>query len=256
MIDTHTHINDEAYLDEDDKYIEESFLVGVKQFLVVGYNYQSSLDALRLAKKHAGIVFATVGIHPSDVKKRNIDDLNKIENLIDVRYVKAIGEIGLDYYWDKDKIIQKEQIEYFIKQIDLANKYQLPIVVHTREAINDTYQILKEHPCIKGGIIHCYPGSKEMVKSFTDLGYLIGIGGVVTFKNGVKLKEVAEAIQLDQFVLETDAPYLAPTPYRGKKNHSKYLPIIAEEIAQIKNISKEEVVKNSDYNFTKKILVK
>lgn len=256
MIDTHTHINDDLYINEDDKYLEKSFLAGVKQFLVIGYDYFSSLTALNLAKKHPDVIFASLGIHPSDVKKRKENDLKKIEDLIDKKYVKAIGEIGLDYYWDKDENIQKEQKEYFIKQIDLANKYHLPIVVHTREAINETYQILKDHPCISGGIIHCYPGSKEMIKQFTDLGYLIGIGGVVTFKNGIKLKEVAREIPLDKFVLETDAPYLAPTPYRGKPNHSKYLPLIAEEIAKLKGLDKEVIIQNSDQNFIKKFLTK
>lgn len=255
MIDTHCHINSEPYVDDPATYIQEAKAAGVDGFLVIGWDLASSIKALELAKQYKEIKCA-IGIHPSDVKNMSSDDFNKLESLIDKEYVLAIGEIGLDYYWDKENEQKHQQKAAFLYQIELANKYDLPIAIHCRDAINDTLAILKENPVKRGGIMHCYSGSKEIMNEFIKLGFLIGIGGVVTFKNGRVLKEVASEIGLENFVIETDAPYLAPTPYRGKPNHSKYLPLIAGEIASIKGIDSSSVVTRSDQNFKSKFDLK
>ncbi len=248
MIDSHCHINDPAFRDDPAKYVKEAKEAGVDTLIVIGYDLASSIDAVNIANDFDG-VFAAVGVHPSDVKKMGKDDLKEIETLLKNEKVIAIGEIGLDYHWDKDEVIRKRQIHYFETQIALANKHHLPIIIHSRDAINDTLQVLTNHKVHKGGIIHCYAGSKEMVPSFAKLGFICGIGGVVTFKNSVTIKEVVKHIDSSLYVLETDAPYLAPTPHRGELNHSKYLSLIASEMALIRNEDVSEIIKNSDSNF-------
>lgn len=252
MIDTHCHINDELYKDNVEEYIALALEGGTDKFFDIGFDFASSSIAIMHAKKN-GAIKCAIGIHPSEVKKMQSDDLAKLAKMIDKKYVKAIGEIGLDFYWDKDEETRKRQRQVFIEQIDLANKFALPVVIHSREATQETFNILKTHPVLRGGIIHCYPGSVEMMSEFININFLIGIGGVVTFKNARQLVEVAKAIPLDKFVLETDAPYLAPMPYRGKANHSKYLLLVAEKIATIKNVDVQTIIKASDNNFLKLI---
>ena len=248
MIDSHCHINDPAYLSDPARYVKEAKEAGVDTLIVVGYDLKSSLDAVNIANQYEG-VFTAVGIHPSEVKRMKDNDLKEIEKLLSKDKVIAIGEIGLDYHWDKEEEIRRLQIHYFEKQIELANKHKLPIIIHSRDAIGETLQVLTNHKVHKGGIMHCYAGSKEMVKDFAKLGFLFGIGGVVTFKNAITIKEVVKHIDSSLYVLETDAPYLAPTPHRGEMNHSKYLPSIAEEVASIRGEDVSTVVKNSDNNF-------
>lgn len=248
MIDSHCHINDKEFINKEKEYVKESFDDGVKTFLVVGYDLNSSVDAVRIAEE-IDCCYAAVGIHPSDSKNAKENDLLEIEKLCSDKKVIAIGEIGLDYYWDKEPKIKEIQKDYFVKQIEIANKYNLPISIHCRDAYEDCLNILKEHKVNKGGIMHCYGGSPEMVKEFIKLGFIIGIGGVVTFKNAVKMKEVALQVPSDKYVLETDAPYLAPTPHRGEQNHSKYLRLIRDEIAKIRNVSSEQVEKETTDNF-------
>ncbi|MCQ3034876.1 MAG: TatD family hydrolase [Bacilli bacterium] len=247
MIDTHCHINDEQYLNNPLEYINAAKEAGVDTLFVVGYDLKSSKFALEIASLDEN-VYALVGIHPSDVKKMNSGDLDEIESLISNKKVIGIGEIGLDYYWDKDEDVKKQQREYFIKQIELANKYNLPISIHCREAQEECLTILKEHKPLCGGIMHCYAGSKEMVKDYRKLGILIGVGGVVTFKNSVKLKEAVSDANFEDIVLETDAPYLAPVPYRGTPNHSKHIPIIASEVAKLKNTTVEHIEEVTNTN--------
>ena len=163
--------------------------------------------------------------------------------------VIAIGEIGLDYYWDKEESVKQHQKEYFIKQIDLANRYNLPISIHCRDAYEDCLNILKAHPVKCGGVMHCYGGSKEMMPEFIKLGFYIGIGGTVTFKNAVKIKEVAASVPSDRYLLETDAPYLAPTPHRGEENQSMYIPLIRDQIAQLRNVDPKQVELETNNNF-------
>ena len=248
MIDSHCHINDELYKNNPAEYVKEAEKAGVFQFLVVGFDEKSSELALEIANNNESC-FAAVGIHPSDAKKALPNDLNKIKELAKSKKAIAIGEIGLDYYWDKDETVKAQQKEYFIKQIEIANELNLPISIHCRDAIEDCLQILKANPVKCGGIMHCYAGSLEMSSEFIKLGFLLGFGGTVTFKNSVRPKEVAKNIPSDSYVLETDAPYLTPHPFRGKENHSKYLYLVRDQIAELRGISPEQVEKETNDNF-------
>ena len=248
MIDSHCHINDELYKENPLDYVKEAEKTGVFTFLVVGFDKTSSEDALNISNR-IDSCYAAVGIHPSDVKKMKDGDLEAIKELAKNKKVIAIGEIGLDYYWDKDEDIKAQQREYFIKQINIANELNLPISIHCRDAIEDCLQILKENPVNKGGIMHCYAGSLEMAPEFIKLGFLLGFGGTVTFKNSVRPKEVSAHVPSNSYVLETDAPYLTPHPFRGKENHSKYLYLVRDQIAELRGISPEQVEKETTENF-------
>ena len=248
MIDSHCHINDNLYKENPEEYIKNAENSGVFQFLVVGFDKASSVDAVNISKQFNGC-YAAVGIHPSDIKKRKENDLEEIRKLAKEEKVIAIGEIGLDYYWDKDEALKAEQRKYFIEQIKIANELDLPISIHCREAIDDCLQILKENPVKNAGIMHCFAGSVESAKEFIKLGFLLGFGGTVTFKNAVRPKEVVASVPSDSYVLETDAPYLTPDPYRGKENHSKYLYLIRNKIAELRGISPEQVEKETNENF-------
>lgn len=253
MIDSHCHINDDAFYKEASKYIEEAKSNGVSKFLIVGCDLLSSKRAVEIAEKF-DCCYAAIGIHPEDAMHAQENDIEEIEKLINNKCVVAIGEIGLDYYWEKEQNNRELQRKYFIKQIDLANKYNLPISIHCRDAYGETLSILKEHRVNRGGVMHCYGGSKEMAVEFIKLGFVIGIGGTVTFKNAVQPKEVAASIPDDKFLLETDSPYLAPVPHRGEQNHSKYIPLICEQIAALRNESIEQVSKQTDETFKKLFL--
>lgn len=248
MIDSHCHINDIVFENKEKKYVEEANSFGVTSFLVVGCDLAMSKQAVKIANSLRGC-YAAVGIHPSDSKNAGKDDLELIEKLLSNNYVVAIGEIGLDYYWDKEENIKENQKQYFIKQINLANKYNLPISIHCRDAYEDCLNILKEHLVKRGGVMHCYGGSEEMMKEFIKLGFYIGIGGTVTFKNAVKIKEVAKVVPSDRYLLETDAPYLAPTPHRGEQNHSKYLGLIRDQIAELRGCDPRVVEEETTNNF-------
>lgn len=248
MIDTHCHINDEAYLAHPDEYISEAQNAGVSIFLNVGFDLKSSRIAVEIAQNHEN-VYAAVGIHPSDVKKAGEHDFEEIEKLAKNKKVIAIGEIGLDYYWDKDPEVRNYQKETFIKQIEIANKLNLPISIHCRDVLEDCLNILKNHKVNRGGIMHCYAGSSEMATEFIKLGFLLGFGGTTTFKNAVRPKEVVASIPSTAYVLETDAPYLTPEPFRGHPNHSKYLYLVRNKIAELRNITPEQVDKETTENF-------
>lgn len=236
IIDTHIHLYDDRYKDELNKIIEDAKLADVKKMLIVGYDYESSLEAVKLANDYEGF-YAAVGIHPSEVGKPGNEDLGWIEDLLKEPKVIAIGEIGLDYYWDKSyKDLQKE---VFIKQIEIANKHNLPISIHSRSASNDTFEILRDNPV--RGVLHCYSQSLELGREYVKLGYYLGIGGVLTFKNSKEIKDVVSEIDLKHMVVETDGPYLAPHPFRGKLNRPEYLSLVVEEIAKIKNMSVNDV---------------
>ena len=248
MIDSHCHINDELYKENPAEYVKEAEIAGVFQFLVVGFDEKSSELALDIANKNESC-FAAVGIHPSDTKKAQPGDLEKIKELAKANKVIAIGEIGLDYYWDKEEEVKEQQKEYFKEQIKIANELNLPISIHCRDAIEDCLQILKENPVKRGGIMHCYAGSLEISSQFIKLGFLLGFGGTVTFKNSVRPKEVAANVPSTSYVLETDAPYLTPHPFRGKENHSKYLYLVRDQIAELRGITPEQVEKETNENF-------
>lgn len=243
IFDSHAHYNDEAF-DQDRDALLKSFIENnIYKVVNVCADIKSIDETLELMKKY-DFFYGAFGIHPSDsgdLTEEHIQRIRKIclgEKNIDPRRIVAIGEIGLDYHWEEPS--KEHQKKWFIRQMELARELKLPVVIHSREACQDTLEILKQFPDVTG-IIHCYSYSKESAKEFLALGYYIGIGGVVTFKNAKKLKEAVAYIPMDHIVLETDCPYMAPEPNRGTRNSSLNIPYIINEIANIKGISKEEV---------------
>ena len=193
---------------------------------------------VKLAEKY-DFIYSAVGIHPDEVGALDEEKLRWLRELCSLEKTVAVGEIGLDYYWDKES--HGRQKEWFVRQLALAKEVKLPVVIHSREAAKDTLDIMKaEHRGTTGGVIHCFSGSREMAREYLDMGYYIGVGGVVTFKNARVLKEVVEYAPLDRILAETDCPYLAPVPYRGKRNSSLMIPYILDAIAQIKGVNREE----------------
>lgn len=241
IFNTHTHLNSDQLYHNFKHFLEKANNEGVTKFMVVGYDLESSKKAIEIANSHPG-VYASIGIHPSEVEKMEEKDLEEIEALLKEEKVKAIGEIGLDYYWDKNEEFVKLQKKYFQIQIDLANKYKLPIIIHCRDALQDTYEILKENKTkLHKGIMHCYSGSVEMMQDFIDLGLFISLGGPVTFKNAKTPKQVAKEIDINKLLVETDDPYLCPHPFRGQLNEPKNVIYVVKEIANLKEISEEEI---------------
>ena len=233
MIDTHAHIISVFY-DDIDKLIEELKNKDILKVINCADSVETSKEVLNIYRKYEGYLLPAIGIHPENV---DIDSVEDIELLLKNNKVFAIGEIGLDYnYNDENK---EEQKKVFIEQLDLALKYDLPVIIHIREAMQECFDILKTRK--NKGIIHCFSGSYEMAREYIKLGYKLGIGGVLTFKNS-KLYEVIEKIDLKDIVLETDSPFLSPEPYRGKKNKPCNVLYVAKRIAEIKNISLEEVI--------------
>ena len=240
FIDTHCHLTKEDNIDE---LINRCTKNEVDALIISGCDKEGIIEGLEIIKKYPNI-YMTIGFHPSEVSTTTDEDIAWLEKLIkENKKIVGIGEIGLDYYWERDN--KEAQKELFEKQLNLAEKLNLPIVIHSREATQDTYNILKKHK-IKG-IIHCYSGSLEMAREYIKLGYYLGIGGVLTFKNS-NLKDVVKEISLDNITLETDSPYLAPTPYRGSKNSPEYIPIIAEKLAEIKETTMEEIASRTTEN--------
>jgi TatD DNase family protein len=238
FIDTHCHISKEDY-DDIDLIINENREAGIDKIIVSGCTRESIIETLDLSDKYDDI-YVTIGYHPSEASLTTDDDLLKLEEQINsTNKVVGVGEIGLDYHYGKEDI--ELQKELFIKQMNIAEKYKLPVVIHSRDATEDTINILKEFPNVIGDI-HCFSGSVETANIYVSMGYKIGIGGVVTFKNS-NLYKVVESIGVANILLETDAPYLTPVPYRGQQNSSKYIPLIADRIAEILNITVDEVSK-------------
>lgn len=241
LIDTHCHISKESYDNVDDVIKKMN-----GNILITSMASPSDLDeVLRLTKDYKN-VYGTLGIHPECANSYCDDDLKKIEKYLSNPKIVGIGEIGLDYYYGEDREKQKE---LFIKQINLANKYSKTIVVHSRSALLDTYEIIKKY-CKTKVILHCYSGSKEMALEFLKLNVLLGIGGVLTFKNEKKLKEIVKDLPLESFVLETDSPYLSPEPKRGKKNEPINVRYVALKIAELKDISVNAVENITTKNAT------
>lgn len=237
MIDTHTHINCIEEISVED-IIKNALDNGVEK-LIVPAAYPTDIEVVKeLAQKYEN-VYGLLGVHPSEVKDWNDDLIDKIKEYSKSSKIVGIGEIGLDYYWDKS--FNDLQKEVFIKQIKLANELNFPISVHDREAHKDTFDILTEYNKNSAVVMHCFSGSVEFMKECVKQGWYIAIGGVVTFKKAIKMKEVAKEVSLDKLLLETDAPYLTPVPYRGKTNQPAYVKYVAEEIASIRGISFEEV---------------
>lgn len=244
MIDTHTHINciDDFSIDEILKNASDN---GVEK-LIVPSAYASDIDIVaELASKYEN-VYGLLGVHPSEVKDWTDDLIDKIKECAKSPKIVGIGEIGLDYYWDKS--FNDLQKEVFIKQIKLANELNFPISVHDRDAHKDSFDILTEFNKNSIVIMHCFSGSVEFMHECVKQGWYIAIGGVVTFKNAIKMKEVAKEVPLDKLLIETDAPYLTPVPYRGKTNQPAYVKYVAEEIANLRNTSFEEINEQTTKN--------
>lgn len=246
MIDTHSHLLDDVFKDDLLDCIERCKKNNINKIVLVGFDRLTNNKAQELAKKY-DIFYPTAGIHPEEVI--DLNDLSYLEEYISSHKVVAIGECGLDYHWSKDKIELQKVI--FEGQIKMAIKYNLPLIIHSRDAIQDTYDILEKYKGQVRGVMHCYSGSLEMAYRFLDLGFYIGLDGPVTFKNAKEPKKVASSIPLDRLLLETDCPWMTPAPYRGKRNESSYLIYIAEEIANLRNISIKEVEEATDRNAEK-----
>ena len=253
LFDSHAHYNDEKFDNDRKEIIEQTLKNGVSNFIVAGYNIESSKKALNIVKEYKEL-YSIVGISPNDIEDikedKDIDtNILEIEKLIkadDNGKIVAVGEIGLDYYWNKEnKELQKI---IFKKQIELANKYNLPIVIHTRDAINDTLEIIKNNEVKNRGIFHCCPLNRELVKEALKLSYYISLSGVVTFKNAKNANEIIEMIPEKRILIETDSPYLAPEPVRGTRNNCMNVKYVAEKIGKIKNKTLEEIADITNKN--------
>ena len=240
-IDTHCHLSREDY-DDIDKVIEENKNANIDKIVVSGCSRESIEEVMDLKDKY-DMVYVTIGYHPEYADTVTESDLDYLKSLLGEKKVVGIGEIGLDYHYTKD--IKDKQIWLFEEQLKIAEEFNLPVVIHSRDATMDTINTLKKYK-VKG-IIHCFSGSLETANIYISMGFLLGIGGVVTFKNS-KLKDVVKEVPLESIVLETDSPYLAPVPFRGKINSSKYLEFIANFIADIKNISVDELAEITSRN--------
>ena len=240
LIDTHCHLNDEQLYQDIDNVISRALQTGVEKMIVIGWDKASSELAIKLAEQYP-FIYACVGFHPENLDGVDEETLYKVLNLSSHPKVVGIGEIGLDYHWEKDPTKREIQKEFFIKQIEYANKVGLPISVHNREAFQDTLNILKEHKPV-GGVMHCYAGSVENIQDIINLNMYIGLGGPVTFKNAKTPKEVATEVPLERLVLETDSPYLSPHPLRGTVNEPSNIILVADEIANLRSMSKKHLL--------------
>ncbi len=242
FIDTHCHMSKSDY-ESVDQVIKNAKENNVKKLIICGCDKEGIKEAIELANNYENI-YLEIGYHPSEVETTSEEDLIELEEIArNNKKVVAIGEIGLDYHWEKEK--KEEQKELFKKQIEIAKRINLPIVIHSRDSFQDTYDILKESGHY--GDIHCFSGNLENAKMYIKLGFYLGIGGVVTFKN-TNLKDTLKEVPLDRIILETDSPYLAPTPHRGEKNEPKYIPLIAEELSTIYNKTIKEIEEQTTKN--------
>ena len=249
IFDTHAHYDDEAF-DEDREQLLASFKEnGIDAVTNVAASLSSCKTTLELARNH-DFMYAALGVHPSESAELSDEGLKDIETWCTERQdgkVRAIGEIGLDYYWEEPD--HETQKKWFHRQLNLARELKLPVIIHSRDAAKDTLDIMKEeHSEEIGGVIHCFSYGKEMAAEYLKMGFYLGVGGVLTFKNAKKLLEVAEMAPLNRLVLETDCPYLSPVPNRGKRNSSLNLPYVVEEVARIKGISEDEVIEITNRN--------
>ena len=248
IFDTHAHYDDEAFQEDRDELLNSLNTHGIEAVVNVGASIQTTKNTLELMKKYP-FVYGAVGVHPSETEELNDYLMDWLKHVSGEKKVVAIGEIGLDYYWDKEN--RDLQKKWFIRQLELARQLDLPVIIHSREAAADTMEIMKQHAKGLDGVIHCFSYSLEQAKEYVNMGFYLGIGGVVTFKNAKKLKEVVEYAPLEQLVLETDSPYLSPEPNRGKRNSSLNLPYVARAIGELKGISEEEVIRITGQNAEK-----
>jgi TatD DNase family protein len=242
--ESHAHYNDKRYNIDRNELLNRLNEECIDCIINVGASMGSSLDSVRLSQQY-DFIYAAVGVHPHDVKDVRPGDIEELKRLTKFEKTVAVGEIGLDYYYDySDREMQKH---YFKKQLELANEVDLPVIIHSREAAQDTFEIIG-YSKVRRGVIHCYSGSKEMAHDYIDMGFYLGIGGVVTFKNAKILIDVVDSVPIERILLETDCPYLTPEPFRGERNDSAKLKYVADKIARIKNITTEEVVRITNIN--------
>lgn len=245
IFDTHAHYDDGQFDEDREELLASMAENGVGTIVNVSASYASCERVTDMVRDYP-FLYAAVGVHPDEVGDLNEESFARMKALFTREKVVAVGEIGLDYYWEKES--HEIQKKWFIRQLELAGELGLPVVIHSREAAADTMEIMKRYAKGLKGVIHCYSYSREMAKEYVKMGFYIGVGGVVTFKNARKLKETVEEIPLASIVLETDCPYLAPVPYRGKRNHSAYIRYVAEEVARLKGLSCEEVIRQTEKN--------
>ena len=251
FFDSHSHYNDEKFDEDREQIIKETYEADVTKFVCAGYNIQSSLFSLNMSEKYE-FIYSICGISPNDIPQseqqlwKDINEITEIVKKNNSKKLVAIGEIGLDYYWSKEnKDLQKQA---FIKQIELANELDLPIVIHSRDASVDTIDILEKHKVNRTGIFHCCQLNKELVRQALELGYYISFAGPITFKNSKNAPEVIKMVPIDRILIETDSPYLAPEPNRGKRNDCRNVKYVAQKIADVKGYSLEEVAKKTYEN--------
>lgn len=240
-IDTHVHLNNPDLLVKVEEVISLAFEEGVQKFIVPGYDFETSKIALELAHKYP-FVYAAIGYHPTEIKGYGEKEYKWLEENVDDPKVVAIGEVGFDFHWDSTT--KEEQEEAFIRQIEIAKKANKPLVIHSRDAIQLTYDTLKKHNAsMVGGVMHCYSGSLEMAPLFIKENFYLGVDGPVTFSNAKEIVKVVKEIPIEWLVTETDSPYLTPHPYRGKENQPKYIPLIVNKISEIRGMEITEVAK-------------
>lgn len=239
IFDSHAHYDDEAFDGDREQLLADMPKNNIHKIVNVGASMKTSKASIELSEKY-DFIYASVGVHPSETEELNMNNLQILKEYCKKDKVVAIGEIGLDYYYPTPE--KDIQMEWFCKQLDLAAELELPVIIHSREAAMDTMKVLKEYQNkLVGGVIHCYSYSPEMAKEFVKMGYYIGVGGVVTFKNAKKLLDTVIEIPIEKIVIETDCPYLAPVPNRGERNSSFNLKYVINKLAQIKGISEKEI---------------
>lgn len=245
IFDSHAHYDSHQFDEDRDALLALMAENNIGTIVNSAADWDSLTEVVELAQKHAH-VYAAVGLHPDEVKILDEEKFSFLKEQCKKEKVVAVGEIGLDYYWDNTP--RDVQELWFVRQLDLARELELPVIIHSRDAAEDTLRIMKQYANGLRGVIHCFSYSKELADEYVKMGFYIGIGGVVTFKNGKKLKEIAREIPLERILLETDCPYLAPVPHRGERNSSLYLPYVVQEIAELRGISYDEVVEQTEKN--------
>lgn len=248
IFETHAHYDDDKFTEDRDELILAVHESGVHPIINVGASIHSTQTTLELAK-HYPFIYAAVGVHPSDVADLNEDTFAWLKEQTAYAKTVAVGEIGLDYYWDKGADVQEKQRYWFGRQLQLAREADLPVIIHSRDAAADTLQVMRDnHAETIPGVIHCYSYSPELAQEFVRMGYYIGVGGVVTFKNAKKLVETVQTIPMERILLETDSPYMAPEPHRGTRNDSRNIPYVIAKIAELKGITPQAVERIAEEN--------
>jgi TatD DNase family protein len=248
IFETHAHYDDDRFDEDREELLGAVRSSGVYPVINVGSSIASTGTTLELAKTH-DFIYAAVGVHPSDIADLNEETFAWLKEQTAYEKTVAVGEIGLDYYWDKEPQVQENQRYWFGRQLELARETKLPVIIHSRDAAADTMQMMKGHHAEEiPGVVHCYSYSPEMAEEFVRMGYYIGVGGVVTFKNAKKLVETVKAVPIERILLETDSPYMAPEPHRGTRNDSRNIPYVIDKIAALKGLTPQEVERVTEEN--------